>query len=233
MSTPDNKLAGSARKGAGARKGAYARTGAPELAQIEVRGMTREAFIVRGALAAGAAYGVAAVGPYVHGALAQTGAADADVARFALTIELLESEYYTQALTKTQGLGGDTRSVAKEIRDNELEHVQTLKQLITQLGGNPERSLAVDFGDNLSSEAKFLKLAQTFEDTGVSAYNGAAPQIVSKDVLEVMGEIVQVEARHAAVIRFIRDHDIAPSAFDDSLDMAQVQQAIKPYLRGK
>ncbi|MEX2252741.1 MAG: ferritin-like domain-containing protein [Thermoleophilaceae bacterium] len=203
----------------------------PELARVEVRGITREAFIVRGALAAGAAYGLAAIGPYVHGALAQTGAADADVARFALTLELLESEYYEQALKRTPGLGGDTRAVAKEIGDNEREHVDTLQQLITQLGGNPARSLGVDFGDNLSSVAKFLRLAQTLEGTGVSAYNGAAPQIVSKEVLETAGEIVQVEARHAAVIRFIRDGEIASSAFDESLDMAQVQQAIKPYLR--
>ena len=34
-----------------------------------------------------------------------------------------------------------------------------------------------------SGTAGFLKLAQTFEDTGVSAYNGAAPQIKSKEVL--------------------------------------------------
>ena len=49
--------------------------------------------------------------------------------------------------------------------------------------------------------AGFLKLAQTFEDTGVSAYNGAAPAIKSKEVLAAAGSIVQVEARHAAAIR--------------------------------
>ena len=206
--------------------------GAPELASIEVHGMTREAFIVRGAVAAGAAYGIAAVGPYVQGALAQTGAADADVARFALTLELLEAEYYEQAVKQVPDLSREVLPVAKEIRDNELEHVDTLRQLVTQLGGNPAGTLAVRFGDSFASESRFLTLAQTFEDTGVSAYNGAAPQLVSKDVLETAGEIVQVEARHAAVIRDLRGEDIAPSAFDASLDMAQVERLVNPYIRG-
>ena len=38
---------------------------APELAGIEVHGMTRSAFIVRGALAAGAVYGAGVVAPFV------------------------------------------------------------------------------------------------------------------------------------------------------------------------
>ncbi len=220
MSAPGHKLA------------ACARNGAPELARVEVDGMTREAFIIRGALAAGAAYGFAAVGPYVQGAFAQTGARDTDVARFALTLELLEYEYYERAVKEVPNLSSEVLPVAKEIRDNELEHVDALQQLISQLGGTPARSLAVRFGDSFRDESSFLTLAQTFEDTGVSAYNGAAPQIVSRDVLEAAGEIVQIEARHAAVIRDLRGEDIAPSAFDQSLDMQQVERIANPFIRG-
>ncbi|MBA2343145.1 MAG: ferritin-like domain-containing protein [Thermoleophilaceae bacterium] len=228
MSTAGHKLAARAREGVAVR----APGNAPELAAVEVEGMTREAFIVRGALAAGAAYGVVAVGPYVHSALAQTASADADIARFALTLELLEYEYYERAVKQVPNLSGEVRSVAKEIRDNELEHVDALQQLIAQLGGTPAKKLAVRFGDSFASESRFLTLAQTFEDTGVSAYNGAGPQIVSKDVLETAGEIVQIEARHAAVIRDLRGEDIAPSAFDASLDMAQVERIANPFIRG-
>ena len=64
---------------------------------------------------------------------------------------------------------------------------------------------------------EFLNLAQTFEDTGVSAYNGAAPQIKSKEVLGAAGSIVQVEARHAAAIRLQNGEEPAPEAFDPSL----------------
>ena len=56
----------------------------------------------------------------------------------------------------------------------------------------------MDFGDAFASEKAFLKLAQTLEDTGVSAYNGAGPMIKRAEVLGAAGSIVQIEARHAA-----------------------------------
>lgn len=43
----------------------------PELAAIEVKGMTREAFLMRGAIAAGGVYGLSTVGPFVRQAMAQ------------------------------------------------------------------------------------------------------------------------------------------------------------------
>jgi len=44
---------------------------APELAAVEIHGMTRGAFIMRAALAAGSVYGLQTVGPLVNEALAQ------------------------------------------------------------------------------------------------------------------------------------------------------------------
>ena len=85
-----------------------------------------------------------------------------------------------------------------------------------------------DFG--YSDTAGFLKLAQTFEDTGVSAYNGAGPAIKSKEVLGAAGSIVQVEARHAAAIRLQNKAEPAPEAFDPSLDEAQVLKAVEPFI---
>ena len=48
----------------------------PELEAIEVPGMTRSSFILRGALATGAALGATAVGPYVSSAFAASGGTD-------------------------------------------------------------------------------------------------------------------------------------------------------------
>ena len=69
---------------------------------------------------------------------------------------------------------------------------------ISDLGAKPVEAPAVDFGKAVNSQSGFLELAQTFEDTGVSAYNGAGPMLKSKELLGVAGSIAQVEARHAA-----------------------------------
>jgi hypothetical protein len=204
---------------------------APELAAIDVQGVSRQAFMVRGAIAAGSVYGLATVGPFVREAIAQEGGGDVEVLNFALTLEYLEAAFYTQGLKQVSGVSGDVKSLATEIRDNENEHVTALTQTIKDLGGTPVKAPGVDFGDAFANEQAFLKLAQTFEDTGVSAYNGAAPMIESTDVLAAAGSIVQVEARHAAAIRSLNGEPITDSAFDQALEMQQVLDAVKPFVK--
>ncbi len=204
---------------------------APELAAIDVQGVSRQSFIMRGAVAAGSVYGLAAVGPFVREAIAQDGGGDVEILNFALTLEYLEAAFYTQGLKQVRGLSGDAKSLATEIRDNETAHVDALTKTIESLGGKPVKAPGVDFGDAFSSQKAFLKLAQTFEDTGVSAYNGAAPMIESTEVLAAAGSIVQVEARHAAAIRLLNGQPITDGGFDKSLEMQAVLDAVKPFVK--
>ena len=204
---------------------------APELAAIDVQGVTRQSFMARGALTAGAVYGLGAVGPFVRQAIAQEGGGDVEILNFALTLEYLEAAFYDQALMRVGGLSGDVKSLAGEIRDNENEHVEALASTIQDLGGTPVKAPGVDFGNAFAGEKSFLELAQTFEDTGVSAYNGAAPAIESTDVLAAAGSIVQVEARHAAAIRLLNGAPIGDGAFDRTLEMQQVLDAVKPFVK--
>jgi len=203
---------------------------APELAAIDVQGLSRQTFIVRGALTAGAVYGLGAVGPFVREAIAQEGGGDVDILNFALTLEYLESAFYNQGLKKA-GLSGEAKSLATEIRDNEVEHVAALTKTIKSLGGMPVKAPGVDFGMAFANQKSFLKLAQTFEDTGVSAYNGAGPSIKSPEVLAAAGSIVQVEARHAAAIRSLNGVPITDGGFDKSLDMNAVLKAVQPFVK--
>ena len=203
----------------------------PELGAIKIKAMTRQSFILRGALTAGAVYGVGTVGPFVRSAFAQQAEGDVDILNFALTLEYLEAAFYAQALKRVRGLSGDVKSLATEIRDNENEHVDALTATIEQLGGTPVKAPGVDFGGAFKSEGSFLKLAQTFEDTGVSAYNGAAPAIQSKEVLGAAGSIVQIEARHAAAIRLLNGKQPAAGAFDPALEMQEVLDAVMPFVK--
>jgi rubrerythrin len=163
--------------------------------------------------------------------MAQEGGGDVDILNFALTLEYLEAAFYNQALRQVRDLSGDVRSLATEIRDNEVAHVGALAETIERLGGRPVKAPGVEFGNAFANQEAFLKLAQTFEDTGVSAYNGAAPAIESAEVLGAAGSIVQVEARHAAAIRTLNGNPISDGGFDRSLDMAAVLEAVEPFIR--
>jgi rubrerythrin len=199
----------------------------PELAAIEVRGMNRSAFLVRGAIATGGLYGAGAVSSFVTGAFAQ-GGGDVDILNFALTLEYLETAFYEEAISKA-GLSGEAKELAQLIGGHEKEHVDALTGAIEKAGGKPVKAPGVSFP--LTDEASFLKLAMAFEDTGVYAYNGAAPMIKSPEVLGAAGTIVQVEARHAAAIRVLAGESPTPGAFDETLTTDEVLKAVKPYIK--
>ena len=198
----------------------------PELAEVEIEPVSRSDVLMKGALAAGAVYGLGMVGPFLKQALA--GSTDVDILNYALTLEYLESAFYREAKSRVKG-SGQLMSLIDLLSSDEDQHVAALTASIKQLGGKPVKAPKTEFP--YKDTAGFLKLAQTFEDTGVSAYNGAAPMISSKAVLGSAGAIVQVEARHAAAIRLQNDADPAPTAFDPSLSMSQVTKAVSPFIK--
>ena len=198
----------------------------PELAGVEVHGLTRASFIMRGALTAGAVYGAGMVAPFVTSAFAQEGG-DVDVVNFALTLEYLESDFYEKG--QALGLSSKTMKLARQFGNHEQQHVDALAATVKQLGGKPAKKPTFSFP--VKDEKSFLKLAQVLEDTGVSAYNGAAPAIKSTEVLAAAGSIVQIEARHAAIIRSLNGAQPAPDAFDKTLEQQEVLTAVKPFIK--
>jgi rubrerythrin len=203
----------------------------PELAAVHVdadsEDLSRSEVLLKGALAAGAVYGTLAVGPFVRKALAMSGGSDVDILNFALTLEYLESAFYEEAKSRAKA-SGELKSLVNLLANDEKQHVEALEGTIKKLGGKPVAKPKFDFP--YIGTSGFLKLAQTFEDTGVSAYNGAAPMIKSKEVLTAAGSIVQVEARHAAAIRLQNEEEAAPAAFDTPLDEKQVLKAVEPFI---
>lgn len=202
----------------------------PELAAIEVENLNRSTFLIRGVLAAGALYGAASMAPIISKAFAQDASkGDLDILNFALTLEYLEAAFYKEG-AGVKGLSEEVAGYVETFGGEEQEHVDALKATITDLGGKPVAAPAVDFGDAFSSQDTFIQTAITFEDLGVSAYNGAGPAIESKDLLATAGSIVQVEARHAATIRFAAGEDPTPQAFDPALTTDEVLKAVQPFL---
>lgn len=195
--------------------------------QISADEQTRSEVLAKGALAVGSLYGALAVGPYVRKALAMSEGGDVEILNFALTLEYLEAKFYAEAKSRAKA-SGELKGLIDLLAKDEQQHVEALEGTIKKLGGKPVAEPKFDFAYNGTSG--FLKLAQTFEDTGVSAYNGAAPMIESKEVLTAAGSIVQVEARHAAAIRLQNKEEPSPAAFDPPLDEAQVLKAVEPFI---
>jgi hypothetical protein len=192
----------------------------PELVELEVSGLTRSSFLLRGALAAGAVYGVGAVTPFVSQALAAGSSGDVEILNFALTLEYLESDFYN-VKGKEVHLSGTARSYAKLFGEQEA---------IKSLGGKP--AAKPTFAFPASSQISFMALASVLENTGVSAYNGAAPSLKSKEVLAAAGSIVQIEARHAAAINLLIGKSPTPTqGFDVPLMKAQVLTKIEPLIK--
>ncbi len=201
----------------------------PELAAIEVHGMTRASFILRGAMTAGAIYGASAVSPYVGNALAAAGSGDLDILNFALTLEYLETTFYN-VKGKAVGLSGEAQALAGMLGDQEAEHVAALTKAITSAGGTPAKQ--PKFAFPVTNEASFLKLAYVLENTGVGAYNGAGPSLQDPAYLATAGSIVQVEARHAAAIGLLTNQPVTPDGgFDKPLTKAQVLAKAGPLIK--
>jgi len=158
---------------------------------------------------------------------AQFGKGDVGILNYALTLEYLEAAFYADVVESGLFKGSDLATIRK-FGAEEAEHVEALTATVKQLGGKPAAEPKFDFP--YSGTAGFLGLAQVFEDTGVSAYNGAGPAIKSKEVLGAASSIVQVEARHAAAIRLEAGEEPSPNAFDPSLDEAQVLKAVEPFI---
>jgi hypothetical protein len=202
---------------------------APELAGVEISGITRSSFILRGAMAAGAVYGLSAVTPFVSQALAETGGGDAEILNFALTLEYLESDFYN-VKGKQVGLSGQAKAYATLFGEEEQDHVMALTAAIKSLGGTPVAKPTFVFP--VSSASTFLALASTLENTGVGAYNGAAPSLKSKQVLASAGSIVQIEARHAAAINLLIGMSPTPNqGFDVPIEKTKVLAAVKPLIK--
>ena len=120
---------------------------------------------------------------------------------------------FIQAVASGIAPSADAMAALTIIRDHENEHVTFLKSAITGAGGTPVSFTASSFDFTakgtfpgvFSDWGTMLAVAQTFEDTGVRAYKGQAPNLISNnDVLTAALQIHSVEARHAAHIREMR-----------------------------
>lgn len=149
---------------------------------------------------------------------------DFGVLNYAYALEQLEYAFYQQVTLGGYFLGlaaaSEERMILQDLRDHELAHVDFFE---AALGTNAIDALEVDFSAiDFDDRTSVLTTARTFEDLGVSAYNGAGRYFSNTDTgrtfLTIAGKIVSVEARHAAAIRDLLAPGTTAFAGDDVVD---------------
>ncbi|MHB8541597.1 MAG: ferritin-like domain-containing protein [Candidatus Acidiferrales bacterium] len=174
------------------------------------------------------------------------GPSETDVLNFALNLEYLEAEFYSVAVTgstlsssvtggTSKATGGskvpfsDSRiaDIAAEINADETLHVKFLRGALGAMAvAEPSINLNA-LGIGFANDNDFLTLSRAFEDTGVSAYAGAATLLTGNN-LQAAAQILGTEAYHAGNIRLnVVQKGITVTALD-SQDVVPTEQHFFP-----
>jgi Ferritin-like domain len=212
--------------------GALAETAHDAVEGLE-SGDTRLDFIKKAGLAGGAVMGGGAIlSAFAPGtALAKGrppksfGKGDIGILNYALTLEYLESAFYTEA-TKNQASTGfiknpQTQVALARTTADEAAHVKALK---AALGHKAVKSPKFDFKGTTADEATFVATSYALENEGVHAYAGQALNISGTKVIKAALSIITVEARHASVFGLLAkgtSDSISPDGAFDKPFMAK------------
>jgi rubrerythrin len=157
-----------------------------------------------------------------------------DVLNFALTLEHVEDFFYRSGLEQDGLIPDRYRDVFTHIGLHEAQHVALLESV---LGADAVERPNIDataggkYADVLTNFETYLTLSQTFEDLGVAAYKGQAPNLMDNDdILQTALQIHSVEARHAAMVRRIGGKKAWDGAFDEPMTKEEVLEAAGPFL---
>ncbi|MDQ2771215.1 MAG: ferritin-like domain-containing protein [Bacteroidota bacterium] len=163
------------------------------------------------------------------------GAGDVGVLNYAYALEQLEAAFYAQVVATPAADFTPTQFLYfQEVAKHEALHRDFLKAAITRaapgqlIGDLTPVFTAIDF----TKASSVLGAAQTFEDLGVSAYNGAGKFLKNAAYLVVAGQIASVEARHAAIIRdFVAMGTFSDTADSNGLDLSRTPAEVLPLVQ--
>lgn len=163
-------------------------------------------------------------------AIAQFGKGDIGILNYALTLEYIEDDFYSDVI-KSGLFKGDQLALIQTFGKDEAAHVAALTQTVRKLGAKPAPKPKTKFP--LDDAQSVLELAATVENLGAAAYLGQAPRIKSDAVLAAALSIHAVEGRHAAALNTLTDQSFVPDgAFAKPADAATVLDSVQPFLVG-
>jgi hypothetical protein len=149
---------------------------------------------------------------------------DIGIFNYAYALEQLEAAFYSAVVGASNFAtlfpDANERELLTDIRNHEIVHREFFRAALGSAAIPDLQLNATTVAALIADRATILKNAQTFEDLGVAAYNGAGKQLKDGRNLLVAGKIVSVEARHSAAIRDARDTTGRLFAGDDVVTVA-------------
>jgi hypothetical protein len=171
------------------------------------------------------------------------GSGDVGVLNYAYALEQLEADFYSKVAALANGstlLGASAFAYFQQVSKHEAIHRDFFKAALTRdANGQVLRGLTPKYpAGTFDTSASILNTAKAFEDLGVAAYNGAGHLIKTPAYLVLAGQIVSVEARHAAFVRdlitngtFAADDIVnATTGLDDSKTPSAVLAIAQTYI---
>jgi hypothetical protein len=179
------------------------------------------------------------------------GTGDFSVLHYAYTLEQLEAAFYAKVVSSaaatTTGLSTNELTYFTRMAAHEAIHRDFLMRAIGRdFPNNGLVNITPNFdGINFAKRARdagdtklgILDAAKAFEDLGVAAYNGAARLLKTSAYVGILGQIVSVEARHAAYVRnlllpgsFAASDQVDTSGLDKQLPPSAVIQTVNTFL---
>jgi hypothetical protein len=107
--------------------------------------------------------------------------------------------------------------LAVQFQGDHKKHAEILTSTISKMGGTPVMAKRpADYGfptASLKSQADVLKFAANLEQGAASAYLGAVPAFMSKDLAKYAASILGDETMHWAILRNALGENPVPAAF--------------------
>jgi Ferritin-like domain len=195
--------------------------------------------ITRGQLLSRSAKGVAtllvagsALGRFVDtAAAAPLPAGDLAYARLLVGVELLESDFYAQAIAAANS-SPSAAWYLKRAAFNEQEHYQSVAGILSGAGTAPAVSGDIDFSypaETFASQASIAKLAQQLESLSLGAYLGAVSGMQTAALTAGLARIAACEAQHSAYFTTLLGGKTFKSSFPPALTIDQVSNTLDTF----